>query len=128
MLLIENRFHIDNEAPCIAVPSPSGSALEWRTPAECVWDDAEFTRNELRLESKVAIRGIVEHHAPEAKAFFIDVLKLPDAGIDELLADLVLMQEKKRDDPKRVHRLYERIESCRRSYPKKITYASTRRA
>jgi hypothetical protein len=128
MLLIENRFSVDDKIACIAVPSSSGSALEWKTPAQCVWDDDEFSQNELELESKTPIRRTVEQHAPTAKAFFTDVLKVPNAGIDELLADLALMQKKKRDDPKRVHRLYERIESCRRRWPKTITHVFTPRA
>jgi hypothetical protein len=128
MSLIENRFTIDNKSACIAVPSSSGSALEWKTPAQCVWDDEEFSRNGLELESKTAIRRTVEQHAPTAKAFFTDAIKLRNAGIDELLADIALMQEKKRDDPKRVYRLYERVESCRRSCSKKIMHASTPRS
>lgn len=116
MLLIENRFSVDDQTACIAVPSLLGSALEWKTPAQCVWDDEEFSQNELELESKTAIRRTVEQHVPAAKAFFTNVLKLPDAGIDELLGDLAIMQKEKRDDPKRVYRLYERIESCRRRY------------
>lgn len=128
MLLIENRFSVDDRTACIALPPLSGSALEWKTPAQCVWDDDEFSQNKLELESKTAIRRTVEQHAPTAKAFFTDVLQLPNAGIDELLADLALMQSKKRDDPKRVYRLYERIESHRRSWPKPITHVSTPRA
>ena len=125
--LIENRFNPGREVPCIAVPALSGSALEWKSPAQCVWDDDEFSQNELVLESKTAIRGIVEQHAPKARTFFTDVLNLQDAGIGELLADLKLMQTEKRDDPQRVHRIYERIESCRRKWPKTIMYASARR-
>ncbi|KAF2276420.1 uncharacterized protein EI97DRAFT_458354 [Westerdykella ornata] len=117
-----DTFSVDDQTACIAVPSLSGSPLEWKTPAHCVWDDDEFSQNELELESKTTIRRTIEHHAPTAKAFFTDVLKLPNAGIDELLADLALMQKRKRDDPKRVHRLYERIESCRRRRPKPITH------
>lgn len=128
MLLIENRFGIDDKIACIAVPSSSGSALEWKTPAQCVWDDDEFSQNELELESKTPIRRTVEQHAPTAKAFFTDVLKVPNAGINELLADLALMQKRKRNDPKRVYRLYERIESCHRRWPKTITHVFTPRA
>lgn len=128
VLLIENRFSVDNKTACIAVPSLSGSALEWKTPAQCVWDDKEFSQNELELESKTAIRRTVDKHAPTAKTFFTNVLKLPNAGINELLADLTLMQKEKRDDPKRVYRLYERIESCCRCWPKTIKHVSTPRA
>ncbi|KAH8697486.1 putative heterokaryon incompatibility protein [Talaromyces proteolyticus] len=120
-----DTFSVDDQTACIAVPSLPGSALEWKTPAQCVWDDEEFSQNELELESKTAIRRTVEQHAPTAKAFFTDVLKLPNAGIHELLADLSLMQKKKRDDPKRVHLLYERIESCRRRWPDTIRHVST---
>ena len=128
MMLIENSFSFDDKTPCIAVPSSSGSALEWKTPAQCVWGDDEFSQNELELESKTANRCVVEQHAPGAKGFFKDVLKLPNAGINELLADLTLMQKEKRDDPKRVHRLYERIVSCRRGWSRTIMHVSTRRA
>lgn len=128
MLLIEHRFDVDNKTACIAVPSLSGPVLEWKTPAECVWDDDEFTKNELELESKTVIRRTVEQHAPTVKAFFTNVLRLPNAGIDELLADLALMQEKKRDDPERVYRLYERIDSCRRGWPILITHVFTPKA
>jgi hypothetical protein len=122
MLLIGNRFRVYDQTACIAVPSLRGSALEWKTPAQCVWDDQEFSQNGLELESRTVIRRTVEQHAPLAKAFFTDVLKLPNAGIHELLADLTLMQQKKRDDPERVYRLYERIESCRRRWPNIIKY------
>lgn len=102
------------------MPSLTGSAIEWKTPSQCVWNDEEFSQNGLELESKTAIRRVVEQHAPAAKAFFTDVLKLPNAGVNELLADLALMEKENRDDPKRVHRLYERIESCRRYWPDTI--------
>lgn len=85
-----------------------------------MWNDEEFSQNELKLESKTAICRIVEQHAPAAKAFFTDILKLPNAGVNELLADLALMQKENRDDPKRVHRLYERIGSYRRYSPDTI--------
>lgn len=93
-----------------------------------MWDDEEFSQNGLELESKTAIRRTIEQHASAAKAFFTDILKLPNAGIHELLADLALMQKKKRDDPKRVHRLYERIENCRRRWPDTIMHVSTPKA
>ncbi|EFZ02032.1 hypothetical protein MAA_01614 [Metarhizium robertsii ARSEF 23] len=121
-----DTFSVDDKTACIAVPS-SGSALEWKTPAQCVWDDDEFSQNGLELESKMSIRSTIENHAPTAKAFFTKLLKLPNAGIRELLADLALMQETKRDAPKRVYRLYERVESCRRSWPERIRHVSTPR-
>lgn len=128
MLLIENRFSVDDTTACIAVPSLPGSVLEWKTPAQCVWDDNEFSQNELELQSKTAIRRNVEQHAPTAKAFFINVLQLQNAGIDELLADLALMQKKELDNPRRVHRLYERIASHCRSCPNTIRHVSIPRA
>jgi hypothetical protein len=105
------------------VPSSSGSDLDWKTPAECVWDDDEFSQNGLVLESKTAIRRTIEQHAPTTKAFFTDILDIRNAGIHELLDDLELMERKKRDDPNRVYRLYERIESCRRACPEMIRHA-----
>jgi hypothetical protein len=124
LLLIESRFSVDDETVCIAVPSLSGPGLEWKTPAQCVWDDEEFSQNEIELESKLAIRPILEDHMPTAKAFFTNVLKLSNAGIVELLDDLKLMQREERDDPRRVYRLYERIESCRRHYSYQIKHVS----
>jgi hypothetical protein len=118
----------DKEVACVAIPSLSGSALTWKTPAQCVWDDNEFSQNNIKLESKIAIRPIVEQYMPAAKTFFTHILKLPNAGIHELLADLALMQSKNRCEPKRVHRIYERIESCRRTYSQTIMYASHYRA
>jgi hypothetical protein len=59
---------------------------------------------------------------PTVQLFFTRILKLSDAGIHELLADLVLMQADERDDPKRVYRIYERIESCRRTCSTTIMY------
>jgi hypothetical protein len=122
ILLIENTYSVPNDTPCIAVLSSSGSAFEWKTPAQCVWDDDEFSQNGLVLESKTAIRHTIEQYAPTAKAFFTHNLNLRNAGIDELLADLALMQKNKRDEPKRVYRLYERIESYRRSWPRLIRH------
>lgn len=127
MLLTGSRFCISHKTACIAMPSLSGCSLEWKTPSQCVWDDAEFSQNGLELNSKTAIRRTVEQYAPMAKAFFTDFLKLRNAGINELLADLVLMQKDKRDDPKTVHRLYERIESHRRSSPRTIMHVTTPR-
>ena len=94
------------------------------TPAQCVWDDSEFSQNGLQLESRTAIRRSIEEHAPASMRFFTDVLKLRNAGLDELLADLLLMQEQNRDEPERVYRFYERIESYHRSQPRVIKYAS----
>ncbi|KAF2262892.1 hypothetical protein CC78DRAFT_605161 [Lojkania enalia] len=75
-----NTFSVGDQTACIAVPSTSGSGLEWKTRAQCVWDDDEFSQNELKLESKSAIRRTIEQHAPIAKAFFTDILNLPNAG------------------------------------------------
>ena len=85
-------------------------------PAECVWGTREFAKIELQLESKTALRSVVRKKIPEAEAFFTRILKLPNAGINELLADLVLMQTENRDDPKRVYQLYERIQYYCRSH------------
>lgn len=100
----------------------SGPGLVWKTPAQCVWDDAEFAQNELKLESKISIRRLVECHMTTAHAFFTSILKLPNAGIVELLDDLKLMQKCKRNEQARVYRLYERIGSCRRSHSSEIKY------
>ena len=101
--------------------------MEWKKPSECVWDDQEFSQNELQIRSKVAIRHIVERHFPTTKAFFTKILNLLDAGICELLLDLKLMQEHDCDEPDRVYRLYERIQNFRRqsstmirSVPKRV--------
>ncbi|KAH7305596.1 putative heterokaryon incompatibility protein [Stachybotrys elegans] len=118
-----NTMRVEFGAPYIAVPSSSGSALEWKRPSQCVWDDEEFSKNGLKLESKSTIRWAVERHAPTTKAFFTKFLQLPDAGIIELLADLELMQKMNRDEPKRVHLLYERVESCHRRHTRTIENA-----
>lgn len=89
-------------------------------PTECVWDDSEFSQNELQLESKTALRRIVRENLPEAEDFFTRILRLQDAGIHELLADLELMQTGNRNDPERVYRLYERIETYRRYWEEDI--------
>jgi hypothetical protein len=84
-------------------------------PAHCVWDDNEFSQNELQLESKTALRHLVEQYMPSTKNFFTQILRLQDADTHELLADLILMQTEKCNDPKRVYRIYERICTHRRS-------------
>lgn len=89
-------------------------------PSECVWDDSEFSQNELQLQSKIAMQQIIEQHAPAAASFFTAIIKLPNAGIDELLGDLKLLQRDGSDDSATVFRLYERIEVCRRSSVEKI--------
>lgn len=92
-------------------------------PSECVWDDSEFSQNELRLHSKIAMRQIIEQHAPAAASFFTGIIKLPNAGIDELLGDLELLQGDGSDDSATIFRLYERIEGYRRSSLEKIKCA-----
>jgi hypothetical protein len=128
IVLTKNRGQVSYETPCIAVPSSSGSSVEWKSRSQCVWGDDEFSQNEIKLESRYAIRHIVERHAPETRRFFTDFLRLSDAGVTELLADLALMQKGNREDPKRVYRLYERIESYRRSALHLIKHVSARRA
>jgi hypothetical protein len=114
----------DEDVACVAIPSPSEPSLNWKTPAQCVWDDAEFSQNGIELKSKIALRPIVKQHMLAAEAFFTKILKLPNAGIEELLADLALMQgTSSRRNSKRIHRLHERIESCRRTYSRRIKYA-----
>lgn len=125
MLLTWRRFYINRQTACIAIPSLSGCALEWKTPSQCVWDDAEFSQNGLELNSKTAIRRTVEQFAPMAKAFFTDVLKLRNANIKELLTDLILTQKNKPNDTDTVYRLYERIETHRRSSRKAIMHVFT---
>jgi hypothetical protein len=117
-------YHIEEEVACIAIPRQSESALTWKTPAQCVWDDDEFSQNNIKLESKIALLPIVDLHMPAAKMFFTQILRLPNAGINELLADLALMQATASYNSKRVNQIYERIESCRRTYPRKIKYVS----
>ncbi|OBT52528.1 hypothetical protein VE04_07127, partial [Pseudogymnoascus sp. 24MN13] len=110
---------IDPRSRIIAIPSESGS-LEWKMPSECVWDDSEFSQNELQLRSKIAMEQIIKQHAPAAASFFTAIIKLPNAGIDELLSDLRLLQQDGSDDSATVFRLYERIEVYRRSSVEKI--------
>lgn len=114
VMLIRISCDVDISSDCIALPSPSGG-LEWRKPSQCVWDDAEFVENGLELKSKVATRRVIERHAPSASLFFTNILRLPNAGIDELLADLRLLQEVGSDDTMTIFRLYERIQTYRRS-------------
>lgn len=89
-------------------------------PSECVWDDSEFSQNELQLRSKIAMQQIITQHAPAATSFFTSIIKLPNAGIDELLGDLRLLQQDGSDDSATIFRLYERIEVYRRSSADKI--------
>lgn len=125
LLLTQDSFRFSDGTVCIATPSLSRSSLEWRAPAQCVWGDEEFSRNGLSLESKFAIRPIIEQRAPTAEPFFTGILNLRNAGINELLSDLALMQKKRRvGELKRVYRLYERIENDRRSYRKTIRHVS----
>lgn len=69
------------------------------------------------------MRQIIEQHDPAVASFFTSVVRLPNAGIGELLGDLTLMQQDGSDDPATVFRLYERIEVYRRSSPDKIKCA-----
>jgi len=91
-------------------------------PSECVWDDQEFRVNGLQLRSKVAVREFVEDHAATAASFYTNILKLPDASINELLGDLKLLQVSNCNEPDRVYLLYERIEAFRRSSDSMIRY------
>ncbi|USP80364.1 uncharacterized protein yc1106_07638 [Curvularia clavata] len=117
----------DDRDACIAVPSMRESNLEWKMPAECVWGDREFSENELQLESKTALRSIVRENIPDAEDFFTRILMLPNAGINELLTDLVFMQTENRDDSKRVYQLYERIQYYCRSHEEIIEGAFRKR-
>jgi hypothetical protein len=110
---MSSRLIIDDLSHCIMVPSANG-VLEWRTPRECVWEDTEFSENGLQLRSKLAMEPLVERHAPEIRQFFTNILKLPDAGIDELLEDLQMLWLENSDDVMLVFRLYERIQTRRR--------------
>jgi hypothetical protein len=87
-----------------------------------VWNDDEFSQHELQLESKMAIRDMIERNAPSSKKFFTECLKLPNAGINEMLGDLRIMQERKRSDIKRIHRLYGRIQSLHHIHAEEIKY------
>jgi hypothetical protein len=115
---------IPDTTMCIAIPSPSKPVLEWKSPIQCVWDDKEFSDNKLQLQSKTALRPIVMKHMPATERFFTECLKLPNAGIHELLADLILMQTGKRDDQQRVYQIYERISTHRNPYRKTIRHVS----
>jgi hypothetical protein len=59
--------HFDVKFACVAIQSRSESALTWKTPARCVWDDNEFSRNEIKLESKITLRTIVGLHNTNSK-------------------------------------------------------------
>jgi hypothetical protein len=120
-LLIERRSEIDGKIDFIAVPV-SESHIEWRSLAQCVWNDDEFSQHGLQLESKMAIQELIERNAPSAKEFFTECLKLPNAGINEMLGDLRVMQEQKRNDTKRIHQLYGRIESLHHIHAEEIKY------
>jgi hypothetical protein len=120
-LLIEHRSDINGKIDFIAVPV-SESHLVWRSLAQCVWSDDEFSQHGLQLESKMAIRDMIERNAPSAKKFFTECLKLPNAGINEMLSGLRAMQEWKYNDIKRIHRLYESIQSLRHIHAEEIKY------
>jgi hypothetical protein len=115
-----HSFH--ESAICIAIPTEN-SSLEWKKPSQCVWDDAEFTQNGLKLQSKVAMKHLIEKHTPDTTRFFTELLKIPNAGIDELLDDLKLLQQTQSNASKIVFRLYERIQTYCRSSAAKIKYA-----
>jgi len=115
------RSSLNGSSLCIAIPTENG-ALEWKTPSQCVWDDAEFTQNGLNLQSKVSMKKLIEQHTPNATHFFTDLLKIPDAGIDELLEDLRLLQQALSNDSKTVFLLYERIQTHCRSSAAKVKY------
>ncbi|KAK8912646.1 hypothetical protein VCV18_012325 [Metarhizium anisopliae] len=121
-LQMHHATTLNENTRCIALPASSGSALEWKTPAQCVWDDDEFSQNGLELVSKTAVRSIIEHYAPTTKEFFTNILRLPNAGIYELLEDLALMQEAEHDIPEQVYQLYERVQTYRRSCPEAIVH------
>jgi len=91
-------------------------------PSQCVWDDQEFSQNGLQLQSKVALRRIIEQHSPITTSFFTNILKLSNAGIDELLDDLQILQRNGSDNSMIIFRLYERIETYRRSSLDKIKF------
>ena len=124
LLLINNSLSIDSSSCCIAVPSTSGK-LQWKTPSECVWRDTEFSENGLQLRSKLAVQPLIDLHAPDTSPFFTNILKLPDAGIDELLGDLKMLQQESSDDVMLVFLFYERIQTHRRNgaASDKIRYA-----
>jgi hypothetical protein len=94
-------------------------------PSQCVWRDTEFSENGLQLRSKLAMQPLIEYHAPDTSPFFTEILKLPDAGIHELLEDLKILQQESSDDVMLVFRLYERIQTHRRNgaASDKIRYA-----
>jgi hypothetical protein len=122
-LLIENRWEVEDELEFLAVPI-SKSRFEWKSRAQCVWSDDEFSQNGLHLKSKIAIRDSVKKHARAAECFFTEYLGIPDAGIEEMLDDLKLMQEQRCNDTERIHCLYKRIESFSRKHSEAIKYVS----
>jgi hypothetical protein len=70
------------------------------------------------------MRRVIEAHSPLTSLFFTNLLELPDAGINELLEDLKILQREKSNDSRTVFRLYERIETHRRNSAAKIMYVS----
>ncbi|KAF2104912.1 hypothetical protein NA57DRAFT_51704 [Rhizodiscina lignyota] len=108
----------------IAVPSDSGS-LTWKLPFQCVWGDHEFSQNGLHLRSRISLQHIMERYLSDAVSFFTGILRIPNAGIDDLLGDLRLLQQEHSDDASTIFRLYERITAHCRSSRNEIRAAFT---
>ena len=92
-----------------------------------MWDAQEFSLNNLQLRTKVVMQRVVSSSYPNTEdstvpSFFTDVVKLPNAGIDELLDDLRLMQRDQSDDSTVIYRLYEVIQTYSLRAPDKIRY------
>jgi hypothetical protein len=118
-VLTKNRTGFGDGSTSVAIPL-SESRVEWKSRSQCVWNDDAFSQIGLHLETKTAIQNVVEKYAPKLAVFFTDDLELPDAGICEMLDDLKLMQEQKRTDIERVHRLYRGIQSFSRNHSQEI--------
>jgi hypothetical protein len=90
----------------IATTSGNGGLI-WEKSPHCVWRNACGSTN-LKLKSKKALSG---HYSATLTFFFTSVHQIRDAGLEEFLADLKLMQEAGSVDEESVKSFYKLIQS-----------------
>lgn len=80
--------------------------MEWRKSTQCVFNSTLYEENGLILRGKFSLQKALRFCSIATKRFFVNVLRIPDAGIIELLEDLRILKEENCTDITAVKAFY----------------------
>jgi hypothetical protein len=103
----------------IATPVSDGSIV-WKTRPQCIWKTTDlFQSNGINLRCKTVLHNVLPQ-LDSLEYLFQKVLQIPNAGLEEFIEELRMLQTEDSHDDSLVSRIYECIAALRNIDPKLI--------